>query len=308
MASPHYLSLAGSSDADKDPILMQVMPSRKELRSNKKMTADPQDEKRFMPLLKLVRRYADRAVILCSNECFIHCRFCFRKRLWAKENKKWKISDEEFAKIAGYLRKNSEIKEAILSGGDPLTLADRELRRLISALDNIESIDVIRIGSRVLTANPARLTNKVLDIFSSSRKIWFMSHFNHYLEISSETEKKIRNLNAAGVLILNHTVLLKGINDSPEVLEKLFRKLVALKVKPHYLFHADPVDGNAHFMTGVDRALEIITSLRRKLSSLAMPVFAIDLPGGGGKITLSPDMRRGERHFEDVDGRIVEYF
>jgi lysine 2,3-aminomutase len=309
LVTKHFLSLAIDKNPEKDPILIQVAPSPAEDIMVHGFNEDPQDEKRFSPLPKLVWRYKDRALILCTNNCFIHCRFCFRKRLWARKHESWRITSSEFAKIANHVRKNPVIKEAILSGGDPLTLRDKDIFRMISKLDEIDSLNVIRIGTRALSAMPSRLAPQFIKgLMDCSDKIWFMTHFNHPAELSSDTELAIRRLTKAGIPVLTQTVLLKGVNDDVDVLSILFRRLVALKAKPHYLFHVDPTEGNAHFATGVDKALDIVSELRNRMSSLCVPSFAIDLPSGGGKIVLSPDLRKSAGKYRNYEGGVFDYF
>jgi lysine 2,3-aminomutase len=289
LTSKHFLSLAKNAGrGNSNPILAQVMPSKKELIRDPRLKPDPHDELFFFPLPKLLRRYHDRALILCTNNCFMHCRFCFRKRLW--NDKKWDISDAELAKICSYLRKHPEIKEVILSGGDPITLEKNKLFRIISEIDLIKSVDVIRIGSRVLSAYPATINkNFVKKMSSISQKLWFMTHFNHALELSAVGINAIKLLNTAGIPLLNQTVLLKGVNDNVDSLASLFRKLVSLRVKPHYLFLPDPIEGSSHFRVTLNRTHKIIRELKEKLSSIAMPTVAIDMPGKKGKIIISPN-------------------
>ncbi|HPN83970.1 MAG TPA: KamA family radical SAM protein, partial [Victivallales bacterium] len=238
LSTKHFLSLAVSDDPKKDPILKQVIPSESERIYNRKFVEDPLNEKQFSPLPKLIHRYKDRALILCTNKCFIHCRFCFRKRIWKNNCPTWKISETEFEKIEKYVSNDIRIRELILSGGDPLTMPDEKIFRMLSKIDRIPHVNVIRIATRALSAEPSRVNARfVRALKHSSKKIWFMSHFNHPAELSKATKEAIRGLSDSGIPVLNQTVLLKGINDNPEILSELFRNLVSLKAIPHYLFH-----------------------------------------------------------------------
>jgi len=307
LATRHFLSLAESGDPDCDPILRQVVPTQQEEVAGTAFVQDPLSEKKFSPLPRLVRRYEDRALILCTNKCFIHCRFCFRKRLWSQPP--WTIGRREFAKIAEFIGRDHKIKEAILSGGDSLCLDDGWLLEMIGRLDSIGSLDVIRLATRALSAEPSRFSaGFVRRLRKHSGKLWLMSHFNHRAELSDLAKIAIGRLVDSGIPVLNQTVLLKGVNDDVGTLSSLFRALVAVKVRPHYLFHVDPAEGNSGFVTGVDKALELVAGLRRRLSSICVPSFALDLPSGGGKIVLSPELRRASGEYCDYEGRTFRYF
>lgn len=309
LATRHFLSLAESGDPECDPILRQVVPTPQEEVAGPAFVQDPLFEEKFSPLPRLVRRYEDRALILCTSRCFVHCRFCFRKRLWSSGRPPWTIGRGEFARIAGFIGHDHKIKEAILSGGDPLRIGDGWLLEMIGQLDGIGSLDVIRLATRALSAEPSRFgAGFVKRLRKRSGKLWLMSHFNHPAELSDVAKIAIGRLVDSGIPVLNQTVLLKGVNDDIGTLSSLFRALVAVKVRPHYLFHVDPAEGNSGFVTGVDKALELVGGLRRRLSSICVPSFALDLPSGGGKIVLSPELRRASGEYCDYEGRAFRYF
>lgn len=304
LATSHFLSLALSANPILDPILKQVLPADDENIEDKHFIDDPLCEDKFSPLPHLVRRYKDRALIHCTNRCFIHCRFCFRKRFWFSNSNLWNLKKSEFVKIAKYISSEPQIKEVILSGGDPLCLDDDEIFYFVEKIDRINSVEVIRLASRALSAYPARITAKFAKgLKMRSQKIWFMSHFNHPAELSDAAKIAISHLIYNGIPILNQTVLLRGINDNFATLSDLFRGLVSVKVKPHYLFHVDPAKGNKKFVTGIKAGIEIMRRLRKELSSICVPDFALDLPDGGGKIVLAPELLIDEDRCSDYDGK-----
>lgn len=306
LANDYYLSLIDPADPD-DPVRRQLFPDRAEL-ADAESEFDPLAEARQMPVPRLIRRFDDRAVLLTTSRCAMHCRFCFRKRFWASDlDHPGDLTEKELAAVAGFLRRTPEIREVLLSGGDPLMLPFDKLRHIIGILREIPSLFVLRVGSRMPVVLPERVTQEIADYLGSVPGLWFLTHFNHVNEATDAAMAACARLIRAGVPVLNQTVLLRGVNDTPEKLEALFRKLIAHRVKPHYLFHVDPVRGVRHFATGIDRGLEILRAFRPRLSSLAVPTFAIDLPGGGGKVALQPDYRDGDKFRDIRDTRSIAY-
>jgi len=249
------------------------------------------------PVPKLIRRYTDRAVVLTTSDCFVRCRFCFRKRLWEKGANETPLSDSELDSICGFLDRTPEVSDILLSGGDPLTLSDARLLTLVRRIRQSGGVETVRICSRAPAVQPDRITETLAKELAAVDGIWFVTHFDHPDELTPEAETACRMLVSHGVPVLNQTVLLAGINDDAEILRKLFKRLTALRVKPHYLFHIDPIEGVSHFATGIRKGLDILNSFRATLSSLATPAFAIDLPEGGGKVILTPDCRRADGAF-----------
>lgn len=246
-------------------------------------------ETTLSPFPHLIRTYRDRAVLLTTGHCFARCRFCFRKRLWRTDcDTVTEPDDNELAAIAAWLKANPEVDDILLSGGDILTLPDEKILHLIRLMQDTGTIRTIRICSRAPASCPERITDELAAMLGSVDGLWFMCHFNHPAELTPQAECACRKLIAHGVPMLNQAVLLAGINDDPEILRQLFKHLTYLRVKPHYLFHVDPVEGVAHFATGVEKGLEIMASFRDNLSSIARPDFAVDLPCGGGKVILNP--------------------
>ncbi len=253
------------------------------------LETDGLGEKPLSPFPHLIRTYRDRAVLLTTGNCFSRCRFCFRKRLWRTDCPEMTEPDEtELAAIAEWFRGHPEVDDVLLSGGDVLTLSDEKIHELLSLLRRTGTVQTIRICSRALAAQPERLTDALAAMLGECPGVWFMSHFNHPAEVTDAAASACGKLVRNGVPVLNQAVLLAGINDDPEILRVLFKKLTAIRVKPHYLFHVDPVEGVSHFATGVKKGLDIMASFRDSLSSIARPDFAIDLPCGGGKVILTP--------------------
>lgn len=310
LISEHYLNLIDRKNPLSDPIFIQSFPSAKEIDiSDSNLTEDPQCEESYSPLPKLVHRYKDRALILVTNKCSTLCRFCFRKRYWGKGSHDRDLSDRELLDIVNYLSSKNEIEEVIISGGDPLMLSDARLKFILDSVCALSSIKTIRVASRMPVTFPERITLALAEMLSKYEELWFLTHFNHPKELSTESIEACRKITSAGIPMLNQTVLLKGVNDSPQILKKLFRELVNYRVKPYYLFHVDPVRGVTHFATGIEKGLEIMRYFRENLSGLATPQFAIDLPEGGGKVALQPSYSCDKKIFDSTESdRRIEYY
>ncbi len=305
LASGYYLGLIGK-DRKNDPIFKQCFPDARELHRKEELSEDPLSEEMQMPVANLIHRYRDRVVLLVTNKCAVHCRFCFRKRKWKEGNIAEDMDDDNLQEACKYISKHTEIREVLISGGDPLMLPTPRLKKILGSISRIKNIAAIRIGTRIPTVLPMRIDRQIVNMLSAVRGLWIMTHFNHPAELTKESEQACLTLVKAGIPLLNQTVLLKGVNDSAEVLEELFLGLVKIKVKPHYLFHADPVEGSYHFRTGVRKGLEIMKELRPRLSSLGTPIFAIDLPEGGGKVPLQADYNSGEKYI-GINGKKIIY-
>ncbi|MDD4818236.1 MAG: KamA family radical SAM protein [Victivallaceae bacterium] len=306
LVNRHCLDLIDRSKGDADPVWRQFLPSAAEL-DDWKSDFDPLAEERQMLAPRLIRRFLDRAVVLVTGNCAVHCRFCFRKRLWKQGAKLADISDAELEAILVALREHPEIREVLLSGGDPCMVADGRLREIIAAFSSLEQISVIRLGTKLPAVWPERFTPQFIDMLAGFDKLWLLTHFNHPNEVDAAASAVCRSLIRRGVPVLNQCVLLRGVNDNPEVMEELFRRLLAIKVKPHYMFHVDPVRGVRHFATGIEAGLEVLRYLRGRLSSLGTPTFAIDLPEGGGKVALQPDYSSGGGFCDIHNKKIINY-
>ena len=300
----HYSSLIREKN---DPLWKQCMPSEAEL--GPEQDALPDDglgEIPQSPFPHLIHRYSDRVVMLSTNQCFALCRFCFRKRLWKEPP--FVISTEEFDGITAYLKGHPEVRDILISGGDPLTIPEEHFFHIVERLTAIPSLEIIRVCSRAPVFEPSRITKEFAERLGKCEKTWFMTHFNHPRELSDESLKACRRLRANGIPVLNQTVLLAGVNDDPKLLADFFHKLAAHRIIPHYLFHIDPIRGVAHFATGMKKGLEIMEYFRKHLSSVATPVFALDLPEGGGKVHLFPDYSTGEEQlFFGLNGKKIKH-
>ncbi len=268
------------------PLWRQAVPDMRELDDPIGMK-DPLDEENLSPVPYLVHKYPDRALFLVSNECAMYCRFCTRKRKVGKPE--MQITDATIAAGLDYLKKTPAISDVLLSGGDPLMLSDSRLEWILKALRAIPSIATIRIGTRVPCTLPMRVTLKLAAMLKKYHPLYINTHFNHPAEITPESTLACNRLANAGIPLGCQTVLLRGINDSPEIIRQLMYLLIQIRVKPYYLFQADLTLGTSHFRTTIDTGLDIMQHLIGHVSGLAVPTYALDAPGGGGKIPLTPE-------------------
>lgn len=245
---------------------------------------DPLGEDQHSPCHGLIHTYPDKVLLLATLDCAVYCQYCTRGRLVGKTSKPWKLSAEVFQ----YLEAHTEIRDVLISGGDPLILPDAELDDLVSKVWKIDHIRNIRLGSKVPAVMPERITPALAQILAKHR-IWLQLHFIHPAELTAETSCALDMLAEAGVPMVSQTVLLKGINDDADTLVDLFYGLLENRVKPYYLFQCDPVFGSSSFRAPVQKGLDLMKELQGRVSGLALPNFCIDAPGGGGKIILHPD-------------------
>jgi lysine 2,3-aminomutase len=267
-----------------DPIWKQVVPDPAEM-EDVDAEDDPLEEDFMSPVPHLVHRYPDRVLLMVTNQCPIYCRFCTRKRLVGKPGF---LKKGELDRAIQYLREHTEVRDVILSGGDPLLLPDHLLERVLKALRTIPHLELIRIGSRVPGSLPQRITPGLCEMIKKYHPIYMNLHFNHPDELTPEVTASCGMLADAGIPLGAQTVLLKGVNDDPEVMKRLVHKLLLARVKPYYLYQADLTKGTNHFRTTVETGLKIIQALQGHTSGMAVPHFVIDAPGGGGKIPLLP--------------------
>ena len=279
--TPHYLGLIREPG---DPIWRQVVPDIRELEA-RGLTEDPLNEEGLSPAPGVVHRYGDRVLFLVAGHCAAYCRFCTRKRLVGRTR-------TSFAEVMGgidYIRKTPEVRDVLLSGGDPLLMEDRLLQEILGQLRHIPHVEIIRIGTRLPVTLPERITENLCAVLKKYHPLFVNTHFNHPREITPESTEACARLADAGIPLGNQTVLLRGVNDSADVLMDLFRKLLQMRVRPYYLHQMDLTAGTDHFRTTVDSGLEIMARLRGQLSGLGIPAYVIDLPGGRGKVPLLPD-------------------
>jgi lysine 2,3-aminomutase len=286
---PYYFSLIDVDDPA-DPIRLQSVPSPSELSSSAHVELeDPLEEDKDSPVPGLTHRYPDRVLLVTTHVCTMYCRFCTRKRV-TMDRDGWDAPSHNDQRMLQYVREHTEIRDVIVSGGDPLSLPVSKLRWFVNELAAIDHVDVIRIGTRVPVTLPQRLFDQdLIDLLKQAGKVWVQTHFNHPREITPETARACRNLINAGIPINNHAVLLKGVNDDVTTMRALMRGLLRIKVRPYYIFHCDPVVGAGHFRTSVWKGLEIIEGLRGHMSGLGVPTYVVDGLHGAGKIPLMPN-------------------
>jgi len=285
--TPYYLSLIDRSDFRNDPIFRQAFPDQKELKVEKVDMVDPLAEDNDSPVPGITHRYPDRVLFHVSNVCSMYCRHCTRKR---KVGDIDSIPDREQISLGlDYIRNTPEIRDVLLSGGDPLMLNDLYLDWILTELGQIEHVQVVRIGSRMPVVLPYRITNELVEMLKKHQPLWLNTHFNHPREITSSSRQALRRLADAGIPLGNQSVLLAGVNDCQRIIKSLVHKLVENRVRPYYLYQCDLAEGLSHFRTPVGKGVEIMESLIGHTSGFAIPTYVIDAPGGGGKIPLNPN-------------------
>jgi lysine 2,3-aminomutase len=302
--NPYYLSLIKAAG---DPIYRQVVPDPAELTAHS-LRADPLAEEAQSPVPGLTHRYPDRAILLVSNLCAVYCRFCMRKR---KVGHAAEVNQRTIDEGIRYIGKTRSIREVILTGGDPLLRSDAALERILSRLRRINHVEIIRIHSRVPCTLPQRITGDLAAMLKRFHPLYINTHFNHPRELTPEARRACAILADAGIPLGCQTVLLKGVNDDPEIMIELMRKLLTAHVRPYYLHHPDPVNGTAHFRVPVGTGLAIMHAMRGHISGMAVPQYMIDLPGGGGKTPLLPSyvktMQEGHLQVVNYQGRMCDY-
>jgi len=284
--TPYYASLIDPNDPN-DPIRRQVVPQADEILPFTGMMEDSLAEDRHSPVPGLVHRYPDRVLMLVTTQCASYCRYCTRSRIVGDPSATF--SRQDFEAQIDYLKKTPQVRDVLLSGGDPLTLAPKLLEELLSRLREIPHIEIIRIGSRVPVFMPQRVTPELCDMLQKYHPLWMNIHVNHPNEISAELAEATDRLTRAGIPLGNQSVLLAGINDCVHIQRKLVQDLVRIRVRPYYLYQCDLVEGAGHFRTPVAKGIEIIEGLRGHTSGYAVPTYVVDAPGGGGKIPVMPN-------------------
>ncbi|TAK60705.1 MAG: KamA family radical SAM protein [Bacteroidetes bacterium] len=279
--NPYYLSLIRYPG---DPIWLQCIPDAKELQDDG-LPEDPLAEDSHSPVPSIVHRYPDRVLFLTTSQCSMYCRFCTRKR---KVGDSTKINMKFIQDGIDYIAQHPQIRDVILSGGDPLTLTDVMVEKILKGLRQIPHVEIIRLGTKIPCVLPQRITPKLCKIIKKYHPVYVNTHFNHPWECTPEAKKACDMLADSGVPIGNQAVLMKGVNDDANVMLELFRKLLAMRVRPYYLYQADITKGTDYFRTPVSKGLEIMDKLRGHTSGLAIPAYVIDAPGGGGKIPILP--------------------
>ena len=284
--TPYFFSLIDRNDPN-CPIRKQVIPRAAETHISPEERRDPMNEDGQMPVPGIVRRYPDRVLFLVTNVCASYCRYCTRARLVSNaQHYNFRPSYEEGL---DYIRKTPAIRDVLLSGGDPLLLPDHKIDFLIKELRTIPHVEFIRIGTRVPIFLPQRITQDLCNIFAQYGPIWLSIHTNHPKECTQEMKQACKKLLTSTVVLGNQSVLLRGVNDDPQVMRSLCHKLISFGVHPYYLHQCDLVAGNSHFRTSVKKGIEIIEQLRGHTTGYAVPQYVIDTPGGKGKVLIHPE-------------------
>ncbi|MBN1648678.1 MAG: KamA family radical SAM protein [Spirochaetales bacterium] len=291
--TPYYLSLLWAAPENKN-LRKTVIPWIDEYRKAPCEEDDPLHEDNDSPVPGLVHRYPDRVLFLVTEFCSTLCRYCTRSRIVIKDNVR-SCNGSHWQHALDYIAMHKEIRDVLISGGDPLTLSDSKLEWLLSRLRKIEHVEIIRIGSKVPAVLPMRITDNLVQMLRKYHPLFISLHFAHPSELSDETAEACEKLADAGIPLGSQTVLLAGVNDNPETMKKLMQGLLKIRVRPYYLYQCDPVAGTSHFRTAVAKGIEIIENLRGHTSGYAVPNFVIDAPKGGGKIPLLPDYNHGHR-------------
>lgn len=285
--TPYYLSLIDTENHATDPVFLQSFPSPGEMVIGPHDMADPLHEDSDSPAPGITHRYPDRVLFHVSNTCSMYCRHCTRKR---------KVGDVDSIPSRGdlergleYIRNTPQVRDVLLSGGDPLMLSDDMLDWLLTEVESIDHVEVVRIGTRMPVVLPFRITSDLVDMLRTHHPLWLNTHFNHPREITPDASRALRRLADAGIPLGNQTVLLAGVNDCPRIIRALNLKLVRNRVRPYYLYQCDLSEGLAHFRTPVGKGIEIMESLRGHCSGFSVPTYVVDAPGGGGKIPVMPN-------------------
>ncbi|MCF6281678.1 MAG: lysine 2,3-aminomutase [Candidatus Polarisedimenticolaceae bacterium] len=284
--TPYYANLIDMQSAH-CPIRAQAIPSIVEADIVESDMLDPLEEDRDSPVPGLTHRYPDRVLLLITDVCSMYCRHCTRRRLVGQEDRTF--DPTFFQQAIDYIANHPEIRDVIISGGDPLMVSNKKLEHVLKSLRAISHVEIIRIGSRLPVVLPMRITPSLIKMMRKYHPIYISTHFNHVKEITPESAKACTMLADGGFPINNQTVLLRGVNDCPHVIKQLNQKLLTIRVRPYYLYQCDLSKGISHFRTSLGRGIQIIEALRGHTSGLAVPTFVVDLPGGGGKVPVMPN-------------------
>lgn len=305
--SPYYASLMDPYNP-KCPIRMRAVPSINEI-TDTFGVPDPMAEEYTSPAPRITRRYPDRLIINATNQCGMFCRHCQRRRNIGEVDQP--ARDEDIQAALDYIRANPEIRDVLVTGGDPFTLEDDKLEWILSELDSIPHVEVKRFGSATPVTLPQRITQKLCDMLAKHLPLYLNAHFNHPKEVTPEAREACWRLARAGVALGNQAVLLRGINNDPYVMKKLNQDLLKIMVRPYYIFHAKPVQGTTHFCTTVQEGLEIMENLRGYTSGLAIPWYIINAPEGHGKTPIIPQylvsMGRDYVLIRNWEGKVFRY-
>jgi lysine 2,3-aminomutase len=306
--TPYYASLIDINDP-KDPVRKQAIPTMNELYKAPNESKDPLFEDVDSPVYGLTHRYPDRVLALVTDQCSMYCRHCTRRRKAGETDMPMPL--DKIEKMVEYVSEHPQIRDVLLSGGDPFTLSDERLELIIKKFKAIPHVEIIRIGTRTPVVMPQRITDDLVGMLRKYHPIWINVHFNHPNEITPDSERALAKLADAGIPLGNQSVLLREVNDCPQVMKKLVHLLVKNRVRPYYIYQCDLSEGLSHFRTTVARGIEIIEYLRGHTSGFAVPTYVIDAPGGGGKIPVEPQylisMGAGKVVLRNYEGGIFVY-
>ena len=306
--TPYFLSLINNDTPLNDPVGKQIIPDIREFKYDSRLILDPfKEENERSPIPGGVQRYPDRIILVTTNFCPAKCRYCTRKWNWDKCQV---LTLPMLENVVAYLKKHPEIREVILTGGEPFLLNLDFLDSVLSAISSVESIEVIRIGSRILSFLPQRITDDVISVLSKYSPIWIVTHFNHPNEFTPDTEKAVKKILSAGCALCNQSVLLKEVNDSVDVMKELVHALQNILIKPYYIFHPDLIEGTSHFRGSINDGIQIMKGLRGYTGGICVPYYVVDLPEGG-KIPLLPEyiLKEDEKGFlfSNYEGKEIFY-
>jgi lysine 2,3-aminomutase len=308
LAIPRYYLALSNRDDPRDPILQLAVPQTAELDRHPWLKPDIFEEDAQSPVPGVVRRYGDRALLLTTATCAMYCRHCFRKRLVGKGAVG--LSRDEIAAACDWFRAHPEVRDVILSGGDPLAVGDGAIERILQALRAVPSIEIIRVHTRMPVVLPDRITPELCEMLARYHPLYVNTHFNHPAELTGDAAAAVDRLTRAGIPVGNQAVLLKGINDDVDTIEALLRGLLRMRVRPYYLFQSDLAEGVEHLRTPVETGLAIMGELRRRMGGMGLPKFVADMPGGG-KVPLEPtfivDHSDTTWRLRNPEGVVVEY-
>ena len=307
--TPYYASLIDSADPN-DPIRKMMIPTTAEFVRAPGEADDPLAEDTHMPVPGLVHRYPDRVLFLVTSFCATYCRYCTRARMVGQTGE-YHFNDAQFSRALDYIAAHHEIRDVLVSGGDPLTMTDERLDELLTRLRAIPHVEFVRIGTKVPAVLPQRITPGLTRMLRRHHPLWMSIHFMHPTEVTPEVTAACGRLADAGIPLGSQTVLTRGINDDVETMKRLMQGLLRMRVRPYYLYQCDPISGSSHLRTPVQRGMEIINGLRGHTTGYACPTYVIDAPGGGGKIALWPDNVVG-REGDDLllrnyEGQVFRY-
>jgi lysine 2,3-aminomutase len=306
--TPYYLSLFWDKGLE-SPLRKCVIPTIYETLISEGESADPLSEDSQSPAPGLVHRYPDRVLFLATDKCFTYCRYCTRSRIVGK---RWNLPRKESWSLAiDYIKDHKEVRDVVISGGDPLTLPDAAIEWLLRQLRSIRHVEVLRIGTKAPVVLPHRITPGLTDMLKRYHPLYMSLHFSHPAELTKEVETAVSRLLDAGIPLGSQTVLLAGVNDSSETLKELFLGLMRYRIRPYYLYQCDPIIGSRHFRTQVKKGIQLMRGLRGRISGYAIPTFVIDAPGGGGKVPVDLGLITGFREkevlMENFEGRSFAY-